>query len=144
MGKTVDELKLGSAPPISVKESAPALEAFKLMDSKQVTGLAITDDHGKLVGNISARDLKIFIKHIDFDHLLQPVGEFVKELRQRAVDIKSPTITVFGKTTFEMVVGKLAATKVHRLFVVDSETSFHPTRIISLADVLHVVMETKK
>jgi len=143
VGKTVDELQLGTAPAITIQEGAPAIEAFKLMDSRQITGLAIVDAHGKLVGNISARDLKIFIKHIDFDRLVQPVGEFVKYLRQFAVDIKSPTITVFGSAQFELVIGKLAATKVHRLFVVDDETHFRPMRVISLADVLHAVLEKK-
>jgi CBS domain-containing protein len=143
VGKTVEELHLGSAPPISIQEQAPAIEAFKLMDTKQITGLAIVDAQGKLVGNISARDLKIFIKHIDFGKLVQPVGEFVKHLRQFALDIKSPTITVFGSAKFELVIGKLAATKVHRLFVVDDETHFRPLRVISLADVLSAVLQKK-
>lgn len=139
LGRTVDELHLGTAPIISIQESAPAIEAFKIMDSKQVTGLGLVDTHGKLVGNVSARDLKIFIKHIDFELLAQPVGEFVKHLRQVAIDIKSPTITVFPSAKFELVVGKLAATKVHRVFVVDDEAHFRPVRVISLADVLYAV-----
>lgn len=144
VGKTVEEMQLGSSPVTAIADSHPAIEAFKMMDSKQVTGLAIVDQHGKLVGNISARDLKIFIRFIDFDALLQPVGEFVKALRQHAIDIKSPTITVFGSTKFEMVVGKLAATKVHRIFVVNDETHFHATRVISLVDVLSAVAHGKK
>ncbi len=144
MGKTVDEMQLGTSPVTAVVESQPAIEAFKLMDTKQVTGLAIVDSHGKLVGNISARDLKIFIRFIDFNTLLTPVGDFVKALRQHAIDIKSPTITVFGSTKFEMVVGKLAATKVHRIFVVDDETHFHCIRVISLVDVLYAVLPKKQ
>jgi hypothetical protein len=76
------------------------------------------------------------VKQIDFDKLLQPVGDFIKELRQSAVDISAPTISVFPDATFELVVGKLAATKVHRLFVVSDEARFQPLRVISLVDVL--------
>lgn len=140
LGKTVAELKLGAHPVVSVAETAPALEAFRIMDARRITGLAIVAGDGRLTGNISARDLKLFIKHIDFDRLLQPVGEFVKQLRQSAVDIMSPTITVFPTATFDHVVGKLAATHVHRIFVVSDEAHFRPERVISLVDVLLIAL----
>jgi CBS domain-containing protein len=111
LGRTVEQLNLGNAPVVSVSENAPALEAFRLMDARHINGLAIVSDNGRLTGNISVRDLKLFVKHIDFDRLLQPVGEFVKQLRQSAIDIMSPTITVFPSATYDHVVGKLAATK---------------------------------
>jgi len=142
--KTVAELELGSAPVQTLETSVPALEAFRLMDAKRITGLGIVDDSGRLVGNISARDLKLFVKQIDFDRLLQPLGEFIKELRQSAVDIVSPTISVFPEATFDLVVGKLAATRVHRIFVTDAEATFRPIRVISLVDVLHLVLHGKK
>lgn len=141
VGKTVKELELGSAPIIAIKDTVPAIGAFKMMDTKQITGLAIVDANDRLVGNVSSRDLKVFVKNIDFDQLLQPVGEFVKHLRQLAVDIKSPTINVFEDATFENVVAKLAATKVHRLFCVDNEDTFRPIRVISLVDVLNAVQK---
>lgn len=140
LGKTVKELNLGTSPIISMQETDPAIEAFRTMDTMRITGLAIVAQDGRLVGNISARDLKIFIKHIDFDQLLQPVGEFVKSLRQKAIDIASPTITVFPDTPFDVVVGKLAATKVHRIFVVSDEAHFKPERVISLVDVLAIAL----
>ncbi len=111
------------------------------MDARRITGLAIVSADGRLTGNISARDLKLFIKLIDFDRLLQPCGEFVKQLRQNAVDIMSPTITVFPSAQFDHVVGKLAATKVHRIFVVSDEAHFRPERVISLVDVLVAALQ---
>ena len=136
--QSVLELKIGSSPVVSVEFDKPAIEAFKIMDSNQITGLAITK-HGKLVGNISSRDLKLFIKFVDFDLLNGTIFEFVKTLRQKSIDIKSPTITVFGDVKLGVAVGKLAATKVHRIFVVDSEQSFHPITVISLVDVLSLL-----
>ncbi len=140
LGKTVADLKLGASPVVAVSEAAPALEAFRIMDARRITGLAIVAADGRLTGNISARDLKLFIKHIDFDRLLQPVGEFVKHLRQSEIDIMSPTVTVFSSATFDHVVGKLAATRVHRIFVVSDEAHFRPERVISLVDVLAAAM----
>lgn len=140
--KSVEELALGTSPVIALEDSVPALEAFRVMDAKRITGLAIVDGHGRLVGNLSARDLKLFVKHIDFDRLLQPVGEFIKDLRRSSIDISAPTITVFPHDTFQLVVGKLAATKVHRIFVTDDEAHFRPIRVISLVDVLHAVLSS--
>lgn len=43
---------------ISIKESQPAVDAFNLMVKEAITGVAIVDDNGHLVGNLSVRDLK--------------------------------------------------------------------------------------
>ena len=137
---SVADLELGTSPVATLDDSVPALEAFRIMDAKRITGLGIVNAQGRLTGNISARDLKLFVKHIDFDRLLQPVGEFIKELRMAAIDIAAPTITVFPSASFDLVVGKLAATKVHRLFVTDDEEHYRPVRVISLVDVLHAVL----
>jgi len=136
--KAIAALELGSAPVIALEESLPAIEAFRIMDSKRITGMAIVNTAGRLVGNISARDLKAFVKHIDFDRLMQPIGEFVSDLRKADLsDSKSPTISLFPDATFEHVVAKLVATRVHRIFVVDNEERYAPVRVISLVDILY-------
>jgi len=135
--ETIAKLNFGTSPCASVHQNVTAIDVFKIMDSKGFSGIALTDQSGKLTGNISSRDLKAFIKYIDFNLLITPVGEFVKHLRQTAqINISTPTITCFDYHTFEYVVEKLAATKVHRIYVVDNEEHFAPTRVISLLDTL--------
>ena len=57
--QTVNELKLGSRPVITVRRSLPAIEAFKLMETHNLSGLAVVDEDGSLIGATSARDLKV-------------------------------------------------------------------------------------
>jgi CBS domain-containing protein len=52
VGKSVKDLELGSAPVITLEESQPALEAFRIMDAKRITGLALVAADGRLTGNI--------------------------------------------------------------------------------------------
>lgn len=56
---TLDEIKIGTVPVISVKSTAKAIDVFRLMDNKKLTGVAVVDETGKLVGNTSASDLKV-------------------------------------------------------------------------------------
>ena len=43
---------------VTIKESEPAINAFNTMTTKNVSGLAVVDNEGTLVGNISVRDLR--------------------------------------------------------------------------------------
>ena len=106
------------------------------MDKHSFSGIAFVDNEGRLVGNISSRDIKAFIKQIDFHLLASPVGDFVKHLRETDTNITHPTISCFDKNVFSFVVEKISATKVHRIFVVDGEEHFRPTTVVSLQVVL--------
>ena len=52
------------------------------------------------------------------------------------VQIRTPAIGVFEKDSISRAVALLAATKVHRVFVVDNEENYAPVRVISITDVL--------
>jgi len=136
LSNTIENLQIGSSPCVSVNQEMPAIDVFKIMDKNGFSGIALVDGEGRLTGNISSRDLKAFITNIDFILLISPVGEFVKNLRQTSINIVAPTITCFPHHTFEYMIEKLAATKVHRLFIVKDEQSFTPIRVISLLDTL--------
>jgi hypothetical protein len=42
-------------------------------------------------------------------------------------------------STLAYVIGKLAATRVHRVFAVDGEANFRPTSVISVSDVVRLI-----
>jgi predicted transcriptional regulator len=50
------------------------------------------------------------------------------------IDIRHPAMSVYADATIDMVIRKIAATKVHRLFVTDK--SLIPTGVVSITDVL--------
>jgi len=139
--KTVKELSIGTFPALHVSESTPALEVLRLLDSKQRSGVAITNANGVIIGNISGRDLKSFIAKPDMERLKLPIAGFLKEIREEQVDIRVPAITVDLQTSFGMVLEKLVATRVHRLYVTETSSSLKPLGVISLSDVVKELMK---
>jgi len=59
--QTIGSLQLGLCKVVSVASDASAWAAFKVLEINAVSGIAIVDRDGKLVGNTSARDLKYFV-----------------------------------------------------------------------------------
>lgn len=98
--------------------------------------MAIVNARGALVGNISARDLKNFITKPNLAKLQLSVKQFLTELRQEAIDIHIPTIVVYQHSTLAHVAAKIKATRVHRVFVVDDDTSMHPIAVVSVSDIV--------
>jgi len=125
---------------VSVKQDTPALETFRLMDKKKISGVAVVDHAGKFVGNTSASDLKLFMKTLSLEILNKPIMEVLKTIRQESIEIKSPTISVSSKDTVDVVIGKLASTKIHKLFVADDVDGYRPIAVVSITDVLRYLL----
>merc|ERR1711976_757245 len=100
---------------------------------------------GKLFTNISNSDVKLALSGNN-DTMLNMIGEnaldFVSKVRTRNVGPKNassfPAAVVVKETdSFSGVIAKLAATGLHRLYVVDDH---HLIGVISLKDVLKVIV----
>ncbi len=50
-----------SVAPISMSDSAPAIQGFLLMHVNRVSGIAVCDASGALEANLSASDLRVSI-----------------------------------------------------------------------------------
>jgi len=59
LSKTVAELKLGTAPVISVREDDTALTTFQKIDSTGRSGVAVVNASNVLTGVTSSSDLKV-------------------------------------------------------------------------------------
>jgi len=136
LSQTVESTQIGSRPVISVAKDVPAIEAYKILETNNRSGIAITDESGKICSATSARDLKGFLANPSIERLHLPIFEFLKAIRQESVDIIAPTITVQSNNDLRYVIGKLAATRVHRVFVVESDESYKPVAVISVKDVM--------
>lgn len=131
--QTVEELKIGSYPCITVTDNQPAHDALELVDNKGISGIGIiSEEDGTLVGNTSGSDLHIFLR--DGASLAMPVLDFFAQARQDITGIdRAATITCTKDQTLTKVIAKLAKTKVHRIFVVDEAKQ--PLGIISVQDI---------
>jgi len=133
---TLDSLKIGTKPVLSVPQTASVIDTLRLMDSKGISGVAITGHHGRLVGITTGKDLGLFIKNPNLATLSSPVFQFLAEIRDQSIDIRVPTISVFPKDSLSRAIGILAATKVHRVFLVDNEQDYKPIAALSITDIL--------
>jgi CBS domain-containing protein len=106
------------------------------MDAGRRSGVAIIDEHGRLVGTTTGKDLGLFIKHPTLAALEKPIFKFLSEVRQQQVDIRSPTIAVFEHDTLARAVGLLVATRIHRIFIADDERAYRPVAVVSITDIL--------
>jgi len=142
---TVKEMHLGLEKRIiTCHQSAKAIKAFKLMDEHKVSAVGVVDDRGRLVGNLSASDLKgqgiaDWGQGADpFGTLQMPVMSFLQQGGMTHFPVGSCT----SDTTFNFLLLKVMALRVHRLWVVDKKGK--PISVISLTDVMQALIAQKQ
>eukprot|EP01006_Ploeotia_vitrea_P011744 TRINITY_DN31209_c0_g1_i2.p2 TRINITY_DN31209_c0_g1~~TRINITY_DN31209_c0_g1_i2.p2 ORF type:complete len:225 (+),score=129.04 TRINITY_DN31209_c0_g1_i2:326-1000(+) len=135
---TVKESDIGTTPVLVVNTKSSALDTFKVMNKYNLSGIAVVDESGRFVGNTSGSDLKLFMKKPSLMLLRQPVLEFLAAVRRAVITEKtrSPTISVASHDTVAKVIGKLAATRIHRVFVCEESKGYQPQAVISISDLL--------
>jgi CBS domain-containing protein len=57
--QTVAELLLGHKDVITIGVNGRAIDAFKIMTDRGISAVGVVDEEGKLVGNISVRDIRV-------------------------------------------------------------------------------------
>jgi len=146
--KSVREIfGIGNKPIISVKENEIAANAFKLIQRHKISAVAVLDDDGKIIGNLSASDLKGVVKSEDREGGggSDPVGSLflpVLTFLQQGGMSKFPVATCQLSASLSFVLLKIMALHVHRLWVVDENDI--AIGVISLTDVMQAVISQKQ
>jgi len=136
-GMTKPQWALGT-----IRDTKKAISAFKKMGNYSFTGLAIVNGHGKLVGNISARDVKgLGWDGISWFRLWDTCVEFKRKIHSAFPSSPSRVLHVTNNDTLFTVVEKMATEHVHRIYVVDSSESMKPLRVITQTDVLKQLLD---
>jgi len=128
MKKSVKELNLEEGGVVSVLDTEPLIKAFGAIAETQYTGLAVVNSHNKLVGNVSASDLKGLTLD-NFHKLNVPIREFLANAKKVPIRVK-------GDALLSEVVAKLAENRIHRVYVVDEEDKL--LNVISLTSIMKV------
>ena len=113
---------------VTVEESAKAIEGYTLMDANKLESIAVVSD-GKLVGQLSASDLRGLAKDL-FSSLDKRISDFIGKAKK--ISTCSPDAKL------KDVIKQLAASSLHRLWIVDKE--LHPIGVVSLGDVMKALM----
>jgi len=155
---TVEQLNLGFKDVASVHENSMTINAFKLMKDKKISAVAVVDDEGKLVGNISSNDLKLVGNDLTyFTYLARSVREYIswvnsaellksplrnQSLLQTQKSEKDPFLVNCTKSnTLGFVIRTLNHYRVHRMYIVDD--ACRPIGVISIHDVLAQLMKNR-
>lgn len=131
---------------VSVTENQTVLEAFVVIFERMVSGVAVVNDDGKLVGSISASDLK-WVAESAFDlgnRLSMTVSDFLDFRRSVpgfANDVlkkvtSSAPLTCMPDDEVEYVLTKLMTKGVHRLWIVNEEHK--PVGVVALCDLINM------
>jgi len=138
--KTIGALELGKSPVIAVQNSVLTIEAFQQMERSNLSGIAVLNDDGQIIGATSGADLKLFLQFSVRASLDLTIMQFLNMIRQESLRATVPVLVCEETSTLGAVIAKLAATREHRIFVIDSSKSFKPIKVISLSDVLAAIV----
>jgi len=128
MNSTVNELGYTSEIfTASAKESV--FNVLKMMRDKKMAALPLVNDRQEIAGCLSATDVRSLTIE-NWPRVFDDAQDFLRNFHPASL---SP-ITVSESSTFSEVLGKMAANKVHRLFVIDS--SKHPVGVVTMTDVM--------
>jgi len=130
------DLSFITSPVQGVSASTKARDVFSLMASKNLSGLAVTNNDGKLVHNTSATDIKLWLM-AGSSTLNDEIERFLINIRKMSVDERFPVTMCWPKDTLKRAVGKLQATKYHRMWIIDEES--RPIGVLALTDIFRFV-----
>lgn len=136
-GKTLEELRVGTPSVISMSTTAQAIHAVFLMFFNKVSAVAITDEQGKLVANLSASELRgVGPDHLDW--LLLPINDFLKKISETVEKKLSFPLTCHTDTKIEDAINMMGTYRVHRIWIVDF--SGVPIGVVSLTDIMRLFL----
>jgi CBS-domain-containing membrane protein len=137
--KSIEELGMGRRKPITIPTTATAADGFTAIFENDRDGLAIVDENGKLVANLCAANLKGITRR-NIRLFQADLADFL--MRDRRRGWWSLPICLEKTDSLEKTILQFAATKLHRMYLVDSEGK--PTGEINLTDILQQVVELTK
>jgi len=124
------------------------IDALARLEEKQISGIAVVNTKGQIIGNISASDLK----RMDVKRPLQMCFDVYQSIRvfmnlsdekDKPSNRKLPTfepIIVKPDDTLSQVVDIVVSKEVHRVYVVDEDQK--PVGEISLCDIMQKMLGT--
>jgi CBS-domain-containing membrane protein len=115
---------------LSISTKDQALDGFLKMFRNEVNAVAVVDDTGRLVANLSASDLW-GISSQNISTLKLPPLQFLKSISGA---IASHPVTCSSRSYLAEVIEKLISAKIHRVWVVNSGEE--PIGVVTMTDVL--------
>eukprot|EP01120_Amphizonella_sp_Union-15-10_P006058 TRINITY_DN1881_c0_g1_i1.p1 TRINITY_DN1881_c0_g1~~TRINITY_DN1881_c0_g1_i1.p1 ORF type:complete len:348 (-),score=70.03 TRINITY_DN1881_c0_g1_i1:79-1065(-) len=130
---TIESLKLGFKPVFKISIQDPISNAFKLITTERVSGVAIVDQD-QYVGSLSVSDLRLLGYNLHlFEKLFLKVEEFIKLVPESTHD----AIQIPPSITFSELCHTFERSGVHRAFIVDDAKKI--LGVVSLSDLIRLL-----
>jgi CBS domain-containing protein len=129
LAKPVSDLKCSTIA-ITAKQNEPMSEALRKFVGEGKSGIGVTDDHGRLVGNLSLADLRCLTPENAHTLLRLNVGAFLSETRK----VPKEAVTCRPSTSLLETMRLLQRNHIHRVFVTDEQEK--PLYVFSSSDVI--------
>jgi len=124
---------MDSSKVISISPEQRVIEGFKLMTEQKISSVAVLDKDQKLIGHLSAKDIRaISATADDLIRLYQPYQQFLVSTPLPP----SSYIACTPSTTLESLVGDMVAKGVHHAYVMEGE---RVNGVMSIGDLLRLV-----
>jgi len=120
-------------PVLMVRADSPFCDTLELLYSNKISGLALIDHLGRIVGNFSASDLRGLNEHA-FDYFQGSTLQFL--VKGTRGGLLAP-ITISEQSSLELAIKNISAQHIHRIYVADS--SDHPLGVLTLGDIIQVI-----
>jgi len=132
-------------PVYSMNEDENALSAFSMMTERMIEAVAITDQNGNLIGNLSLRDIKACGQDMrNFWRLKHTIKNFLIKLRtenlQATGKLHRHAIFVLPEATLEEVIYQMRNHKIHHIYICESHTNRKLVGAISIREVLEQIL----
>eukprot|EP01120_Amphizonella_sp_Union-15-10_P015978 TRINITY_DN8312_c0_g1_i1.p1 TRINITY_DN8312_c0_g1~~TRINITY_DN8312_c0_g1_i1.p1 ORF type:complete len:298 (-),score=52.88 TRINITY_DN8312_c0_g1_i1:87-980(-) len=130
--KTVGDLGVGSRQVPTLSSSQSVREAFWKIKHDNASGVAIVNSDGKLIGNISASDIKVIgIDASLFSKMELPVSQVLA-----SINAKPKPVSVSTSTTIDQLFKVFHEEHIHRIYIEDQRELIG---VISLIDLINLV-----
>jgi len=135
-----------TSPAVSLKWNDPALKGFELMATKGISSIAIVEETGQIIHNMSASDVRLYFgvdgSEGDKD-LTQEMEDYLakKSAGNAKSKARAPISVCKEGDDLHNVVTKLVKTGYHRVWVVKDKK---PVGVLSLTDVFKKLVTNEK
>lgn len=114
---------------VSGKE--PVILALQNLVKHHWSALAVIDEHGVLIGNFSATDLRGLYQH-HYPHFLMSVQSFLQKHSPNSLALQTVTLD----ETLLSALNKIVNNRIHRLWIVEHDK---PVSVLTLTDVMKIM-----
>ncbi|SCU99631.1 LANO_0F02828g1_1 [Lachancea nothofagi CBS 11611] len=121
---------------ISMQGEEHLMMALYKMHTERISSIAVVDNHGNLLGNISVTDVRHVTRTSQYPLLHNTCRHFISViLNSRGLEMGKdsfPIFHVYPSSSLARTLAKLVATKAHRLWIVQPENSATSTSSSSM------------